>query len=598
MMKGWRTFFLLLLVLGLGGYIYFHEQFQADTATRQDNQRRAFAVDVDRASMLGIRTASYEIELRRDGEDWSLTGLTGARVQDAMVRQLLSRLRGLTRGDLISPSDMRDRGQTLADFGLAVPVAVLRIEDHMGMREYRIGNPNPLQTAIYVKEEGTQNVMMISTDLLEILPEDADDLRDRRLVHFQPSQIREIYVSHAVSGRIRFAREAGEWRFVEPSNTPADPERVDEWLHKLIQARIETFVSQDAGTPSDFGFDAPVAEIRFRGATGSVELQLGASVQDQPGLRYGRFAGYPWIFKVSEGVNVLASTPSAQLRDPRLMTTEVEKIQRVEILGAEDARMVFVKDQDTWRMRKPYEREAARQHVQGVLEVWKAASIVAYAELPETEAPRYTIRLFTTANGNGNSVLDVSVYAAEIPDVSRVLQAGRSEMFFVVPEVLDALPLDPLAYLSKQIFSFDPDQVIRVSQRLGETTWVYHVNEQQQWRVDDETAALDQEGLRDLIDHASGLQAHDLVSMGPPEGMATLLATSPKRISFGLQDDPRASLTLLLWRDPVSNEHLAMVQGRELYFQLSPDTLRQLQTPMILQDAHDHDEESAPEPAN
>ena len=64
-MKRSGTFLLLIAVLGLGAYILLVDQHRESTPERQEELRRAFRIDPDRTTFLGIRRAEYHIELER-----------------------------------------------------------------------------------------------------------------------------------------------------------------------------------------------------------------------------------------------------------------------------------------------------------------------------------------------------------------------------------------------------------------------------------------------------------------------------------------------------------------------------------------------------
>ncbi|MGA0369647.1 MAG: DUF4340 domain-containing protein, partial [Kiritimatiellia bacterium] len=171
-MSASKTIFLLMLVLGLGGYIWFYEINQLSSAEKRALQRQAFDLQVEQINGIGIQTADYKVELTQTDLGWELVRPKGARAAAPVVQQLLARLKTLGKGDLITPADMRADEKSLAEFGLAVPRIKLTLRSPAQVREYQVGDVNPLGNSVYVKEESTQNVMPVSTDLLEILPKD------------------------------------------------------------------------------------------------------------------------------------------------------------------------------------------------------------------------------------------------------------------------------------------------------------------------------------------------------------------------------------------------------------------------------------------
>lgn len=575
-MKRSGTFLLLIAVLGLGAYILLVDQHRESTPERQEELRRAFRIDPDRTTFLGIRRAEYHIELERVQQEWVFRVPEGARAQDSMVRQTLSRLRGLSRGELITPADMRARGQTLADFGLEIPTAILQIEDHHGRREYRVGNFNPLGTALFVKEENSSNIMAISSDLLEILPLDPTLFRDRRLLPFPMEDLRQLTL-RSTDRVMRLERQDQHWQITEPAPALADAQAMEGILQRLGQARIEQFVEERGGDTTRFGFEsAVILRAHARGDRQPVELRIGAVVPGEAGQRYARFAGRQGVFTVSEGLRQLVQIEEMALRDRRVLPVAFGDIRRISLWGPENGELRLRRSGDQWQIRLPTERPASAERVERLWEVWSASRIELLPEDPPESELLY--RIAFELSDRPDAPLTFAVHrAVAAPGRVWLRPEGQAAFWQVLPDTLAFFPTDALAYQSRVVLQFTPSDVIRVSlSQSGEEQQVTRTAAQASWQSPG--GIPNPVALHQLLSLASSLRADTLLPTDPalvPEAAAI-------RISFGLGGTAPANRTLLLFAGEAEEEAwTGFVLGGTARFTLPADTVRQLTQPLL-----------------
>lgn len=579
-MKAARSLLLLVLVLGLGAYIYWLDADKASTPEREAAQRRAFSLDLDRLTSVHIRRPEFSLELRREGEDWVLSSPEGILANQAAVRQTLSRLRALSRGELITPSDMRERGQTLADFGLAVPVAVLTLEDPRGARRYRIGNPNPLGNALYVIEESSQNVMLISSDLMEILPTRADAFRDRRILVPPANAVRALSF-HAPGRLVRLETRGEHWVLTEPFRFPAQQERIAVLLEQLTAARIERFLLQEEIRGEPFGRDEDLVTLRvhFTGGLPALELDIGNRVPGEPASRYARFAGQKGVFVVSEGLRSIALTELLALQKLRILPVHPDQISEftVRTPGAPEP-IQLTRANDGWSLLSPLSGRASTEIAEQVLAVWTAAHI---EERFPTETPGellYRFELGLTGQPNGMPTGFDVLADASGREILWVKPDGIDELWRIFPDTLKYVPADPLMYLSRSVLRFPPAEAIRLRLRSPlEDITLTRADAASPWTFPDDRHPVDPGEIADLIDVLSRLQASRLLERGSVNLAGWNLEDAPFRLTVGLGGDRPDSRTLLF-----APHHqwgmVGTIQGQDLVFAL-PESVQRLLDP-------------------
>jgi hypothetical protein len=165
------TLILILLALGLGGFVYFYE-IRGATQREQvkAQQRQIFSFAEDDIQSLNIKTKDTTINLERnpqtDDSRWLLTSPTSEPANDAIVAYLTDLLAKGTSDRTISTTTNQ-----LADFGLDQPQATININlKDQTTRQLILGNPDFNRRFLYAQTDsakqpdGNIEVLLVSVD--------------------------------------------------------------------------------------------------------------------------------------------------------------------------------------------------------------------------------------------------------------------------------------------------------------------------------------------------------------------------------------------------------------------------------------------------
>lgn len=581
-MRSSKTVLLLLAVIGTAAYIWFFEMRSYSTDQRRELDRQAFDLPVERINRIGLRTPEYDMMMFRTGQGWELEHPQGAKAAEALVNQLLARFRTLNRGVLITPADMRRDERTLADYGLAVPRMVLTLGTGGEQREYRIGDPNPLGDALYVKEEASQNVMLVSSDLLEILPEDVFAFRDKNLFPMSRSDVRSLAL--ITEQRVaRLERSGGDWWFREPFSGYADQEKVPELVEKFLQARLLGVVNDPSPEVLE-AFQSREDVIRLWPATSKVpvELVVGGDVPTEPEACYARLSGQEGLVLVSKGLRILARSEMRALRDRRVLRAGPDTVTAVEI-RTPDQEMRLEKSGEFWNVRKPMEREASLLRVRRMIQVWLDARVELFLPAEPERKSLYRVSFEHDRNGETRTDRFEVLGGEEIPEGRAWLRTDRDgEIMQVVPDLLQFSPVDTLPYLSREILQFDPAAVVRLSVTQGEESVVVsRRNAQEPWSPGEVGRRIHPNAIENLLAGLSTLHAETLVALNPDSLEPYGLDRPAVRLSIGLGGDQPGNFTLLIHAPESGDRVYALLQGRNLVFELPSSRMKEIQEPIV-----------------
>ena len=165
------TLILILLALGLGGFVYFYEIRGATQREEvKDKKQQIFSFAEDDMQSLTIKTKNITLNLERSNQPsnskWLLKSPISEPANDAIVSYLTDLLvKGTSDGSLsISPTQ-------LGEFGLDQPLATININlKNQKTHQLILGKSNFNGRFLYaqadptVKPDGNIEVLLVSTD--------------------------------------------------------------------------------------------------------------------------------------------------------------------------------------------------------------------------------------------------------------------------------------------------------------------------------------------------------------------------------------------------------------------------------------------------
>lgn len=165
------TLILILLALGLGGFVYFYEiQGKTQREEVKTQQQQIFSFTENDIQSLTIKTKDISLSLQRNTEseasEWLLTSPTTEPANDAIVAYLTDLLvKGQSDRTLSTPANQRE------EFGLNQPLATININlKNQKTHQLILGKSNFNGTFLYAQadsatqENGTINVLLVSTN--------------------------------------------------------------------------------------------------------------------------------------------------------------------------------------------------------------------------------------------------------------------------------------------------------------------------------------------------------------------------------------------------------------------------------------------------
>ncbi|BAZ04809.1 DUF4340 domain-containing protein [Calothrix sp. NIES-3974] len=177
-MKLQRTTLILMLVaLGLGGFVYFYEiQGGKQREEQQANKQKLFQFAVDDIQKLTITKPDSKILLERNRQDnprWLLKSPINEPANNASVSYLTDLLTTATKEKLnLDPQT----SPPLSEYGLDSPTATIEIElKNQNRHQIILGKPSFNNTQIYAQTDNKPEVFLLSQDFFNAVNRQLDE---------------------------------------------------------------------------------------------------------------------------------------------------------------------------------------------------------------------------------------------------------------------------------------------------------------------------------------------------------------------------------------------------------------------------------------
>jgi hypothetical protein len=194
----------------------------------------------DKVLSFDLKNSSGQLSAKKEKDQWEFTQPAGSRGDAGNITALLTGLGSAKWANVASESP-----DNLAKYGLANPALTFTAVDDKGKSATLIlGKKQGDQ--YFARDTSAPMIFLINEDIYKKLAENYNDLRDKKLVHFDPASINHVEM-HNANGTIICARKSEfEWTIEEPAELKGKPAEISKLFTPLEQASAEQIFDQPA----------------------------------------------------------------------------------------------------------------------------------------------------------------------------------------------------------------------------------------------------------------------------------------------------------------------------------------------------------------
>jgi hypothetical protein len=290
---------LLVVVLGLGAFVWFYERKLPSTEEAKAQEKRVLpGLEADEVREVTIVRGGTTVKLVREGAppgpspslpppaEWRLTAPLAARADRTAVDGLLSSLLALDKSRTLGKVDKKQ-------YGLAPPEARVTLVATKGTRVLEVGRELPGTDQRAVALAGEPDVLTTTSSFWSDLAKAPGEWRSRELFPGSREDVERVSLQRGAT-KVILARRGEEPWIEAPLSDRADGERFDALLDALTGLQVVEFLDQPPGPPATLGLEPPaeVVEVVRKGQARPFRIELGASHgEGEAAARYARADG-------------------------------------------------------------------------------------------------------------------------------------------------------------------------------------------------------------------------------------------------------------------------------------------------------------------
>lgn len=351
-----------LVLVALAAFVYIYEiKGGAKREETAEMAKKAFLFDEEDVQQLVLKRPGEIISFQRVNDGWQIIQPVRARADESAVQGIIDNLERAQIERVVS-----ETAENLADFGLQFPQVTVELEYADGLREsLHLGERNPTRSYVYSQKDGEERVFLTQVALLTQAQKELFDLRDKRVLFFEDSQVNELELQRGAEiTKVRRCPEG--WIMEKPLQTRGDDSSIEALLRRLKSARVESFVEEDPGSLTEYGLHKPALTITLTLGADAAQKKLLIGKEKEEG-RYARDQSRSPVFLVPSNLVHDLDKTAFELRNKQVLRFDRDDVEQLELLS-HDQTIVCTKDTSgQWQMVAPES---------SVVKTWKVENIL------------------------------------------------------------------------------------------------------------------------------------------------------------------------------------------------------------------------------
>jgi hypothetical protein len=363
------TLILLVIALGLGGYLYFVESDRPVEVA--DAKAKVFTYDSAKINQVQIKSSSGEVTALRKGTDsaWAIVQPADAPADRNSMSDIVTNLATLEEERVVD-----ENAADLKAYGLAEPRidVTFHVDGEKEPKRILFGEKTPSGSSVYAKLPTSNRVFLVGTTVETAVDKSTFDFRDKTALVFDQTKVTSLDLTSG-SQAIRLEKTGEEWKLVKPVQAPADFVSVNGVLGQLQSAQMTALKDrpEDLKDLKQYGLDKPVVVATVGMGASSVTFELGKEAD--AGSVWGRVPAKSAVFSINNGVAMELQKKVEDFRRKDVFEFRPFNTTRFEITRGKDVRAFErVKGTgenavDTWKQVAPAEKTVDASNLEGAL---------------------------------------------------------------------------------------------------------------------------------------------------------------------------------------------------------------------------------------
>ena len=363
------TLILLVIALGLGGYLYFVESERP--VADPDAKKQVFTYDAAKINQVQIKSSGGEVTALRKGanDTWTIVQPVNAPGDRNSISDVVTNLSKLEEQRVVD-----ENAADLKAYGLAEPRidVTFQVDGDKEPKRILLGEKTPSSSGTYAKLPSGNRVFLVDISVETAVDKPTFDFRDKSALAFDQAKVTSLELASAAQ-TIRLEKSDNEWKLVKPVQAPADFVSVNGVLGQLQSAQMTALKErpEDLKDLKQYGLDKPAVVATLGTGASSLKFELGKEAD--AGSVWGRDPSKAAVFSINNGVAMELQKKVEDFRrkevfDFRPFNTTRFEITRGNVTRAfERVKGTGDNAVDTWKQVAPAAKAVDSSNLEGAL---------------------------------------------------------------------------------------------------------------------------------------------------------------------------------------------------------------------------------------
>lgn len=264
-----KTVFWVFVLFLLGGAFYLYDMRSEGTKEEAEAEKRLAPFDAKEVFSISIhKKGAPPVVVVREGDGWVLDSPISAQGDAEEIDRYVGRITGAKYDGVLFEKAAKEN---LDEMGLSDPVLTVVIATGNGAKKtLYFGDVGPTHNVSFASVKDDPRVFRINTDIKSDADRDAYQMRDKRLVSFDPTRAKRMEIRWTGGEKISLEQRAeGKWNTTGVADGRTDFMRLMETIVKLRASKIKAFVEEEKKDLEKYGLRTPRAVVSFIDADGA-----------------------------------------------------------------------------------------------------------------------------------------------------------------------------------------------------------------------------------------------------------------------------------------------------------------------------------------
>lgn len=234
MSRYWPTILLLVVLVGLGGYLYLVEFPAKQQEEKQETaQKQLLPFPETAITGLSVTTAQGPLEIRlTEPGKWSIMAPLRT---EADTREVQALIRALVTATV--SRTLEDQTTQLVAFGLEPPVTTITVTAGTQQETFSIGDSGPLSNTLYVLRGSDRRILLTSLAPKDVVNKSLMTFRRKELLKFVQNDIERVRLTYPTTEIVIYNmakdKPKPSWKIRYPIEAEADQNEVRSLMFRL-----------------------------------------------------------------------------------------------------------------------------------------------------------------------------------------------------------------------------------------------------------------------------------------------------------------------------------------------------------------------------